>query len=113
MANLILHSLAARYATVLGNLANITGRCLKRICVVGGGSKNGLLNRLTEQATGLEVVLGPAESATVGNFAIQLASLAGDYTADTGVIASVVADWAGRLEAAAMAPAQIESALSR
>ena len=113
MANLILRSLAARYATVVRDLAKITGRRFKRICVVGGGSKNGLLNRLTEEATGLKVVIGPAESATVGNFAIQLAALAGDYSADTGVTATAVAECAGRLQAAAIAPAQIESALSR
>ena len=113
MANLILHSLAARYATVVRDLANITGRRFKRIYVAGGGSKNGLLNRLTEEATGLKVVIGPAESATVGNFAIQLAALAGDYCAETGVTATAVAECAGRLQAAATAPAQIESALSR
>jgi len=84
MANLILHSLAARYAAVLRDLANITGRCLKRICVVGGGSRNSLLNRLTEKSTGLEVAAGLSESATVGNLAIQLAALGSDYRGTLG-----------------------------
>ena len=75
MAHLIFHSLAARYAAVLQDAASITGKTLKRIYIVGGGSKNALLNRLTAKATGLEVLTGPTESATVGNFAIQLASL--------------------------------------
>ena len=40
MANLILHSLAARYAAVLQDATSITGRTLKRLYIVGGGSKN-------------------------------------------------------------------------
>jgi rhamnulokinase len=99
MANLIFHSLAARYAAVLQDAASITGKILKRIYIVGGGSKNALLNRLTAKATGLEVLTGPTESATVGNFAIQLASLGGDYTDDIGVAANTVAGWASLLAA--------------
>jgi rhamnulokinase len=113
MVNLILHSLATRYATVVRDLAKVTGRRFKRIFVVGGGNRNRLLNRLTGEATGLEVVAGPTESATVGNFAIQLAALAGDYKSDTGVTATAVAKWAGRLAAGAAASAEIESVLSR
>src|SRR6266481_1188884 len=85
MANLIFHSLAARYAAVLQHATGITGKTLKRLYVVGGGSKNVLLNRLTAKATGLEVLTGSTESATVGNFAIQLASLEGNYTNGIGV----------------------------
>ena len=39
----------------------------------GGGSRNTLLNRLTQQATCLQVRCGYVESATIGNFALQLA----------------------------------------
>jgi rhamnulokinase len=74
-ANLILHSLAKRYAEVLESVARITGKRLKRLYIVGGGSKNERLNRLTEERSGLEVIRGSSESATVGNFAIQLATL--------------------------------------
>jgi rhamnulokinase len=73
LTNLILHSLAARYAEVLRDVVEVTGKPLRRISIVGGGSRNSLLNRLTQQATGLEVHCGYVESATVGNFAIQLA----------------------------------------
>lgn len=97
MASLIFHSLAARYAAVLRDAAAITGKKLKRIYVVGGGSKNTLLNQLTAQATGLQVIAAGAESATVGNLAIQLSALAGEYTGDVGVNASAVADWASVL----------------
>jgi rhamnulokinase len=112
IANLIFHSLAARYASVLKDLENVTGKKLKRLCVVGGGSKNALLNRLTENATGLQVVTGSVESSTVGNFAIQLAALAGDYQQDIGVTASAVANWAGLLASRPIVPAQLQ-ALSR
>ena len=75
------------------------GRTLKRLYIVGGGSKNTLLNRLTAKATGLQVLTGSTESATVGNFAIQLAALEGKYTNGTGVVADAVAEWAGVLSA--------------
>ena len=99
MTNLILHSLAARYAAVLRDAARITGKTLKRIYIVGGGSRNTVLNRLTAKATGLEVLTGSTESATVGNFAVQLAALEGNYTAGIGVTANAVAKWAGILAA--------------
>jgi rhamnulokinase len=100
MANLIFHSLAERYAAVLRDLGSITEKKLRRLHIVGGGSKNLLLNRLTARATGLEVVAGCTESTTVGNFSIQLASLAGSFAEGVGVTASAVAGWSGILSAA-------------
>src|SRR5579885_728423 len=76
-AALIFHSLAARYAEVLRNAAHLSGKKLKRLAMVGGGSQNQFLNRLTSEATGLELVCGVPESPTVGNFAVQLAVLEG------------------------------------
>jgi rhamnulokinase len=93
-ANLILYSLAARYAEVLLDLADVTGKKLKRLYIVGGGGRNSTLNRLTAQTTGLEVFVGSYESATVGNFAIQLAALDEEYVQGEGVSASEVAKWA-------------------
>ena len=72
---------------------------MKRLYIVGGGSKNTVLNRLTAKATGLQVLTGSTESATVGNFAIQLAALEGNYTNGIGVAADAVAEWAGVLSA--------------
>jgi rhamnulokinase len=77
-ASLIFHSLAARYAEVLRNAERLTGKTFRRVAIVGGGSLNRFLNRLTEQATGLEVFCGVAESSTIGNLAIQLATLEGN-----------------------------------
>lgn len=76
-ARLIFYSLAQRYVTVLADVQKLTGKKLRRLAVVGGGSLNAFLNRLTAEATGLEVCSGVAESSTAGNFAVQLASLEG------------------------------------
>ncbi len=99
MANLIFHSLAARYAAVLQSAMSISGRNLKRLYVVGGGSRNTLLNQLTARATGFEVLTGSTESTTIGNFAVQLAALDGDYADGIGVSAGAVARWANVLAA--------------
>ena len=99
MTSLVLHSLAARYAAVLRDAASITGKTLKRLYIVGGGSKNTRLNQLTAKATGLQVLTGSTESATLGNFAIQLAALEGNYRNGIGVAANAVAEWAGMLAA--------------
>ena len=94
LANLIFRSLAARYAAVLRDIAEITGRKFSRLFIVGGGSKNTLLNQLTAKATNLEIIRGPIECATIGNFAIQLAALAGDFDVRTGVDGVSVAEFA-------------------
>jgi rhamnulokinase len=96
-ASLIFHSLAARYAEVLDRVAFHTGKKLKRVVVVGGGSRNKFLNRLTQEATGLELLQGAAESSTVGNFAVQMAMLEGSRDAVKGACAAQVSRWAGVL----------------
>lgn len=73
-ANLIFHSLAARYAEVLKDLSEVTGKTFRTLHVVGGGGRNELLNRLTAKATGLNVQSGHIESSTIGNLAIQMAA---------------------------------------
>jgi rhamnulokinase len=97
MANIVLHSLAARYAQVLADVAAITKKRIRRLYIVGGGGRNELLNRLTAERTGLEVVVGSAESSTAGNFAVQLAALAGEYNAATGVKFDAVVKYADAL----------------
>ena len=62
---------------MLDKISAHTGKHLKRLFIVGGGSRNQYLNRLTAQATGLDVQCGSPESSTIGNFAIQLAVLEG------------------------------------
>jgi rhamnulokinase len=93
-ANLIFHSLAARYAQVLERVAYHSGKNLKRLFVVGGASQNDLLNRLTQEATGLQVLRGSAESSSVGNFATQMAALESIADPVMGVSAEQVSQWA-------------------
>jgi rhamnulokinase len=82
MTRLIFESLAARYASVLRSISTMTGKRFDAIYIVGGGSQNDLLNALTEKTTGLPVVRGSVESSTIGNFAVQLAALDGDASAE-------------------------------
>ena len=104
LANTIFHSLAARYAEVLAWISKITGKKLRRLFIVGGGSRNGLLNLLTARRTGLEVILGSAESTTIGNFAVQMAAGEKDWSPSTGVTVKSVAKWAEVISGSALAP---------
>ena len=70
-ARVILESLALRYREVLGNLEALTGRPLRIIHIVGGGSRNSLLNQFVADCTGRPVVAGPAEATAAGNILVQ------------------------------------------
>ncbi len=97
------HSLAERYAKVLRSIESTAKKKLRRVFIVGGGNQNKLLNRLTRERSGLEVVLGSPESTTIGNFAIQLAALDGAWLPGIGVPAEAVAKWAQRLTSISVA----------
>src|SRR5579862_2478303 len=71
MVRLILVSLAASYRKVLGNLETLTGRRINRIHIVGGGSRNELLNQLAANAMERTVIAGPAEATAAGNVLVQ------------------------------------------
>jgi len=68
----ILESLAFKYRVVLQNLQRLTGRQIDQVRIIGGGSKNRLLNQLTADATGKKVLAGPAEATALGNVAMQI-----------------------------------------
>ena len=61
-----------KYRLTLRNLEVICGRRIGQVRVVGGGSKNRLLNQFTANATGRRVLAGPAEATALGNIAIQV-----------------------------------------
>lgn len=67
----VLRSLAIRYARGIRDLEKITGTAVRRLNVVGGGSRNTLLNRLTASLAGVEVVPGPVEATAMGNIMLQ------------------------------------------
>ncbi len=68
----ILESLALKYRIVIQDLEHVSGRAIKEIRVIGGGSKNRLLNQFTADATGKLVSAGPAEATALGNIAVQM-----------------------------------------
>lgn len=67
----VLLSLATRYKRGVDDLASMLGKEVKRIQVIGGGSRNKLLNRLTEQVTGVPVEPGAVEATAIGNILLQ------------------------------------------
>ena len=66
-----LESLAFRYRQVLEMLEACAGYRIEVIHIVGGGSRNGLLNRFVAGATGRTVVAGPSEATAAGNLLVQ------------------------------------------
>jgi rhamnulokinase len=73
----VLESLAFKYRLVLRNLEHVSGKRIDLIRIIGGGSKNRLLNQLTADATGRRVLAGPAEATALGNVAIQILATGG------------------------------------
>jgi rhamnulokinase len=72
-----LESLALKYRSVLNGIESLTGETIEVIHVVGGGSRNALLNQFTANACGIPVVAGPVEATALGNVLVQ-ARAAGD-----------------------------------
>ncbi len=70
--NCVYRSLASKYAENVIGLEKLTGKTYDRIYIVGGGSKDTYLNRLTAEFTGKQVYAGPAEATAIGNIAAQL-----------------------------------------
>jgi rhamnulokinase len=68
----ILESLAFKYRVVLDTLEELTGVPITEVQIVGGGSRNRLLNQFTADATGRVVLAGPAEATALGNIAMQM-----------------------------------------
>ncbi len=71
----VLESLALLYAETLNTCARLTGKKFALLHVVGGGSKNRLLNEFTSSALGIPVEAGPAEATAIGNLLIQARTL--------------------------------------
>ena len=67
----ILDSLAMRYDQLIRTAGQLTGRTIKTLHIVGGGAANTVLNQITADATGLEVIAGPGEATALGNAVVQ------------------------------------------
>ncbi len=64
--------LAVCYDTSIKEMSAITGKTFTSINIVGGGSKNVVLNQMTADVTGLPVYAGPTEGTALGNLAAQM-----------------------------------------
>lgn len=67
----IFESLALRYRQVLENLRSLAPNPIDTLHVIGGGSRNDLLNQFTANAIGIPVVAGPSEATAMGNILMQ------------------------------------------
>jgi len=73
-ARCIFESLALKYRLVLEELRRASTHPVRRLHVIGGGSRNRLLCQCTADATGLTVLAGPAEATALGNLMLQARS---------------------------------------
>ncbi|MFD6952962.1 carbohydrate kinase [Nocardiopsis sp. TSRI0078] len=71
VARCVVDSLALAYRRAVHQAAELSGTDVEVVHVVGGGSRNELLCRLTADAVGLPVVAGPTEGAAIGNLLVQ------------------------------------------
>ena len=74
-ARCALESLAALYARLMEQLEAVTGQKLHTLHIVGGGSKNALLNQMTADSINRTVIAGPVEATAIGNVLLQALTL--------------------------------------
>ncbi|MFI5613602.1 rhamnulokinase family protein [Amycolatopsis sp. NPDC051903] len=74
----IVDSLALAYRRAVRQAAELTGRTVDVVHVVGGGTRNELLCQLTADACGVPVLAGPVEAAALGNVLVQARALGAD-----------------------------------
>jgi rhamnulokinase len=71
----ILESLALEYRWVAERLDELVAGPLPTIHIIGGGSRNELLNQFAANATGRTVLAGPVEATAIGNVLVQAMAL--------------------------------------
>ncbi len=67
----IFESLALKYRQTLDMFRGFAPFPIERLHIIGGGSRNTLLNRFTADALGIPVIAGPSEATAIGNIMIQ------------------------------------------
>ena len=68
----VYHSLADCYAETIDGLKKISGKKLDALHIIGGGSRDALLNELTAKTTGKRILTGPTEATALGNLLMQM-----------------------------------------
>jgi rhamnulokinase len=71
----IYESLALFYRVVLRRIERLTGKKIERLHIVGGGSKDTMLNQCAANALKIPVLAGPTECTATGNILIQAIAL--------------------------------------
>jgi rhamnulokinase len=74
-ARCALESLALLYRRTLGQIERLVGHKIERLHIVGGGSKNELLNQFAANALQIPVLAGPVEATAAGNVLVQAIAL--------------------------------------
>jgi rhamnulokinase len=75
MLRCVYESLALLYSVMRNRLEQLTGRKIHQLNIVGGGSKNDLLNQFTANALQVPVMAGPKEATAIGNLVVQAIAL--------------------------------------
>lgn len=70
----IYESLAMKYRLVFEKISKCTGKKYDTVNMIGGGTKDTLLCKMTSCACGTSVVTGPVEATALGNVCVQLLS---------------------------------------
>lgn len=75
IARCIYDSLVLKYKYTLRQIESVTGKKIERLHIIGGGAHNAMMNQLTADATGIEVLAGPTEATATGNILLQAKAL--------------------------------------
>ena len=97
-----LESLALLYRRTLRQVESLIGKQIERLHIVGGGSRNALLNQFTANALQIPVTTGPIEATAAGNVLIQAIALG--HVPSLGAAREVVRN---SFEMASVAPADV------
>lgn len=76
----VYHSLANSYNEAVKTIERVCGKQIDLINIIGGGSKDSYLNKLTKEYTGKRVLAGPTEATAIGNLIAQLMYLDSGFT---------------------------------
>lgn len=71
----IFESLALRYKEIFIHLQELAPFDINKLHVIGGGSKNNLLNQFTANALNVPIITGPSEATAIGNIMLQAKAL--------------------------------------
>ncbi len=92
VARAAFESLSLKYRSTLLALEEITGRQLKTIRLVGGGSRNALFSQMIADACNRTVIAGPVEASALGNAMLQAVAIGEIADVESGreaIVASV------------------------